>query len=67
MTDIAAIPVNLGGICGMSVPCGLDSKQLPIGLQLIGAPFAEPTLLRAGQEFMNAAQFDTKKMTYWEN
>lgn len=44
--DICTIPVNLAGICGISIPCGLHSGK-PIGLQLIGKAFDEATLLRA--------------------
>ena len=43
--------VNLAGLPGMSIPCGYDSKHLPIGMQLIGPPFSEETILRAGDAF----------------
>ena len=46
LSDIFTLPVNLAGLPGISVPCGLDSKSLPIGLQLIGKPFDEPTLFQ---------------------
>lgn len=44
--DICTIPSNLAGIPALSLPYGLDKNQLPIGLQLLGKAFAEPTLLR---------------------
>ena len=47
LTDIYTIAVNLAGIPGISVPCGTSSAGLPIGLQLLAAPFREETLLRA--------------------
>ncbi len=49
--DIYTISVNLAGLPGISVPCGTDSKGLPIGLQLIGNCFAEKTLIRAAYSF----------------
>ncbi|MGI5840180.1 MAG: Asp-tRNA(Asn)/Glu-tRNA(Gln) amidotransferase subunit GatA [bacterium] len=45
MSDICTIPINLAGIPGLSIPCGF-SNGLPIGLQILGKPFSEPTLLR---------------------
>ncbi len=45
MSDICTIPANLAGIPGISVPCGFVDN-LPVGMQLMGAAFAEPTLLR---------------------
>jgi aspartyl-tRNA(Asn)/glutamyl-tRNA(Gln) amidotransferase subunit A len=51
LSDIFTISVNLAGLPGMSIPCGYDSKHLPIGLQLIGPPFSEETILRAGDAF----------------
>jgi len=45
MNDICTIPANLAGLPAMSVPCGL-SGGLPVGLQIIGPPFAEESLLR---------------------
>jgi aspartyl-tRNA(Asn)/glutamyl-tRNA(Gln) amidotransferase subunit A len=46
LSDVYTVPVNLAGLPGISVPCGFDSKGLPVGLQLIGKPFEEETLLR---------------------
>ena len=45
LSDIFTIPVNLAGICGISVPAGISATGLPIGLQLIGKPFGEETIL----------------------
>jgi len=45
MSDICTIPINLSGIPGLSVPCGF-SGGLPIGLQILGKPFSEPTMLQ---------------------
>ena len=46
LNDVYTVPANLAGLPGISVPCGFDSRKLPIGLQLIGRPFDEETLLR---------------------
>ena len=46
LNDVYTVPANLAGLPGISVPCGFDSQGLPIGLQLIGKPFDEETLLR---------------------
>ncbi len=50
MADICTIPVNLAGIPALSVPCG-TSEGLPVGLQIMGRPFAEETLLRIGYAY----------------
>ncbi|HZX94659.1 MAG TPA: Asp-tRNA(Asn)/Glu-tRNA(Gln) amidotransferase subunit GatA [Myxococcales bacterium] len=46
LNDVYTVPANLAGLPGISLPCGFDGKGLPIGLQLIGKPFDEETLLR---------------------
>lgn len=46
LSDIFTIPVNLAGLPGLSVPCGFDSKGLPIGLQIIGQPLDEGRMLQ---------------------
>ena len=45
--DIYTISINLAGLPGLSMPCGTDSKGLPIGVQLIGDCFKEKNLIRA--------------------
>ena len=47
MNDILTVTVNIAGLPGMSLPCGFDSKPMPIGAQLIGPKFSESTLFRA--------------------
>lgn len=51
LSDIFTIPVNLAGLPGMSVPCGLDNKGLPIGLQIIGKPLDEALMIQAAYVF----------------
>jgi aspartyl-tRNA(Asn)/glutamyl-tRNA(Gln) amidotransferase subunit A len=43
--------VNFLGVPSLSVPCGFDSRGLPIAMQLVGRPFAEGTLLAAGHAY----------------
>lgn len=50
MNDICTIPVNLAGLPSISIPCGF-AEGLPIGLQLIGRPFDEGTLLRVANQY----------------
>jgi aspartyl-tRNA(Asn)/glutamyl-tRNA(Gln) amidotransferase subunit A len=57
LSDILTISVNLAGLPGVSVPCGLDAAGLPIGLQLIGRPFDEPTLLRIAAAYEATADW----------
>ena len=57
LSDIFTINVNLAGLPGISVPCGLDENNLPIGLQLIGRPLQESTLLAAGYAFQQATDW----------
>ncbi len=49
--DIYTVPVNIGGIPSLSMPCGSDSEGLPIGMQLMGRHFDEVTLYRAGAAY----------------
>lgn len=49
--DIYTISVNLAGLPGMTLPCGVDSAGLPIGIQLIGDCFKEKNIIRAGYAF----------------
>ena len=49
--DIYTVSVNLAGLPGISLPCGIDSKGLPIGMQLIGDCFKEKNIIRAAYAF----------------
>ncbi len=57
LNDVFTVPVNLAGLPGLSVPAGLSSDGLPLGLQVIGRAFDEETVLRVGGVLENAAQF----------
>ena len=54
LTDIATITANLAGIPGISVPTGMSSSNLPIGMQLLGPAMGEEVLLRAAYTFEQA-------------
>jgi aspartyl-tRNA(Asn)/glutamyl-tRNA(Gln) amidotransferase subunit A len=62
LSDIFTISCNLAGICGISVPCGfMQNPKLPIGLQLLGKPFGEETLLKIAHAYeMNTAWHQQK-------
>jgi len=62
LSDIFTISCNLAGICGVSVPCGfVKNPKLPIGLQLLGNPFGEETLLKIVHAYeMNTAWHQQK-------
>jgi aspartyl-tRNA(Asn)/glutamyl-tRNA(Gln) amidotransferase subunit A len=52
LSDVFTISCNLAGICGVSLPCGFTkSPQLPIGLQLLGKPFGEETMLKIAHAY----------------
>jgi aspartyl-tRNA(Asn)/glutamyl-tRNA(Gln) amidotransferase subunit A len=51
LSDIFTISVNLAGLPGLALPCGYDSARLPIGMQIIGPPFSEAELFRAGDAY----------------
>ena len=55
--DIYTVSVNLAGLPGISVPCGMDSKGLPIGLQLIGDCFKEKNIIRAAYAYEQSREY----------
>jgi aspartyl-tRNA(Asn)/glutamyl-tRNA(Gln) amidotransferase subunit A len=65
LNDVFTVPVNLAGLPGVSVPAGLSSEGLPLGLQLIGRAFDEATLLRVAGVIEQAAGFDAKPACWW--
>jgi len=62
MCDVLTVPANLTGYPAISIPCGF-SDGLPIGLQIIGKPFDEGTVLRAAYAFEKNTDFHTQKPT----
>ncbi|MFA4902370.1 MAG: Asp-tRNA(Asn)/Glu-tRNA(Gln) amidotransferase subunit GatA [Desulfobaccales bacterium] len=61
LSDIFTISANLGGIPGISVPCGFSSGGLPIGLQLLGPVFGEADLFQVAYAFEQATDFHRRK------
>jgi aspartyl-tRNA(Asn)/glutamyl-tRNA(Gln) amidotransferase subunit A len=61
LSDIFTVPVNLAGIPGISLPCGFSSAGLPIGLQIIGKPFDEETILRVAYAFEQQTDYHRRK------
>jgi len=62
LMDIFTISANLAGICGLSIPCGFTSQpRLPIGLQLLGKPFAEETILRLAHAYEQSTAWHKEK------
>lgn len=51
LSDVYTISANLAGVCGLSLPCGFTTARLPIGLQLLAAPFEEAKLLRIARMY----------------
>ena len=64
LADICTVPVNIGGLPGMSIPCSLDSKGMPIGFQLIGKQFDEETIIRAAYTYEQNTNFKENKPTF---
>ncbi|MCR9241132.1 MAG: Asp-tRNA(Asn)/Glu-tRNA(Gln) amidotransferase subunit GatA [Rhodobiaceae bacterium] len=65
LNDVFTVPVNLAGLPGISLPAGLSSNGLPLGLQLIGRTFDEETLLRAADVLEEAAGFSAEPSKWW--
>jgi aspartyl-tRNA(Asn)/glutamyl-tRNA(Gln) amidotransferase subunit A len=59
LEDVFTLPVSLAGLPGLVVSCGF-SEDLPVGLQLIGRPFDEATLLRAGDAYQRVTDWHTR-------
>ena len=60
LADLCTVSVNIAGTPGISIPCGVDKEGMPIGLQLIGKPFSEDTLIQAAYTYEQATKFREK-------
>src|SRR5260370_13479077 len=61
LADIYTISCNLAGIPGVSIPCGFTKAGLPVGLQILGAPFEEEKLLRIARMYERATDWHTRR------
>lgn len=57
LADICTVSVNIAGLPGISIPCGVNKEGMPVGMQLIGNRFAEETLLNAAYTFEQKIKF----------
>ncbi len=65
LNDVFTVPASLAGLPAVSIPAGLSSDGLPLGLQIIGRAFDEETVLRAAQVLEHAADFTAKPKVWW--
>ena len=66
LNDIFTVPVNLAGLPAISVPSGYDKKKLPLGLQLIGKPFDEQTILNLSLALQKRINFKRNVNNWWK-
>lgn len=64
LADICTVPVNIGGLPGMNIPCALDSNGMPIGFQLIAKPFNEEAIFRAAYTYEQNTNFRENKPSF---
>lgn len=62
LNDICTVSVNIAGLPAISIPCGYDETNMPIGLQLIAKPFAENTLFKTAYAFEQNTDFAHKSL-----
>ena len=65
LADLCTVSVNIAGLPGISIPCGVDSQGMPIGLQLIGKPFDEESIIQAAYTYEQEIKFrENNKPTF---
>ena len=62
LNDICTVSVNIAGLPAISITCGYDKTNMPIGLQLIAKPFAENTLFKTAYAFEQNTDFAHKSL-----
>ncbi|MEP2180408.1 MAG: amidase family protein, partial [Marinomonas sp.] len=65
LNDVFAVPASLAGLPAMSVPCGVNSEGLPLGLQLVGKAFDEQGVMNAGLAIEQRAGFTARAEKWW--
>ena len=65
LNDVYAVPASLAGLPAMSVPCGVNSEGLPLGLQIVGKAFDEQGVMNAGLAIEERAGFTAKPEKWW--
>jgi len=63
LADIFTVSLNLSGMCGISVPCGFDHNNLPIGLQILGPSLGEEVILRAAHAYEQTTAWHARRPT----
>ena len=67
LADLFTVSVNIAGLPGISIPCRVDNSGLPIGMQLIGKPFGEETLIQAAYTYEQEIKFREKYKPTFKN
>ena len=65
LNDIFTVPVNLAGLPGISLPAGVDKNGYPLGLQIIGKPFEEQSILNIAYSMEEKINFKNKITNWW--
>ena len=65
LNDIFTVPINLAGLPAISIPAGLDSNGYPLGLQIIGKPFDEQSILNLSLAIEKRANFKKNFKNWW--
>ena len=60
LADICTVSINIAGLPGISIPCGVDKEGMPVGMQLIGNKFEEEKLLNIAYVFEQKTKFREK-------
>ena len=60
LADICTVTINVAGVPAMSIPCGVNSDGMPIGMQLIGKHFGEETIIQAAYTYEQETKFREK-------
>ncbi len=61
LSDVLTIPCNIAGLPGISVPCGFSSDGLPIGIQVLGKPFEEESVIHVAHAYERHAKWNEKR------